>query len=443
MAYWIIPSSENVFRLLEYLNTYDVVDWQQYNNFERGDIIFIYNSYPLHRIICEMYVEEVNIDRSRYIDDKDYWRNIIDYELGLEHNRYVRLRLIANAPEDSKLTLQHLRDKGLAGRIQSPRKIVDKKLSYYIRTEIQPETREKIARICWNDKGWQGPSGSNGKSKNNNYESENGYGHEEWLLNRDQICFNGFHYAFLEPLRKSSFEGVRDIHLYTYTPDNKKQYIGCILDAEYVSEKESKKIWREYENRGWAHNMRNELKDNGISVSNNWVTEFNVKFRFEKFIDESDRALFLHKNDINTQNTHYILLNKREPFIFTNEADLMHNDSPDRIIDPNNNIPEGAKLRITVNRYERSRTARTKCVAKHGYACKVCGIDFSKVYGEIGKNYIHVHHIVPISKIGKDYHVDPINDLIPVCPNCHAMLHRGIDGNVLSIDELKTIMKGS
>ena len=62
------------------------------------------------------------------------------------------------------------------------------------------------------------------------------------------------------------------------------------------------------------------------------------------------------------------------------------------------------------------------------------------MYGELGQGFIHVHHIVPISKIGKEYKIDPINDLVPVCPNCHAMLHRGKDGKVYRIDELKEII---
>ena len=85
---------------------------------------------------------------------------------------------------------------------------------------------------------------------------------------------------------------------------------------------------------------------------------------------------------------------------------------------------EGAKKKVIVNRYERNREAREKCIAAHRCKCAACGMDFEKVYGEIGRGYIHVHHIVPLSSIGEEYELDPINDLIPVCPNCHAMLHR-------------------
>ena len=59
-----------------------------------------------------------------------------------------------------------------------------------------------------------------------------------------------------------------------------------------------------------------------------------------------------------------------------------------------------------------------------GKTCAICGFDFAKGYDGIGDGFIHVHHITPISEIGKGYMVDPINDLIPVCPNCHAVLHK-------------------
>ena len=101
---------------------------------------------------------------------------------------------------------------------------------------------------------------------------------------------------------------------------------------------------------------------------------------------------------------------------------------------------EGTLKKVYVNHYERDREARNKCIKAHGCKCSVCGMDFEKMYGELGQGFIHVHHIVPISKIGKEYKIDPINDLVPVCPNCHAMLHRGKDGKVYRIDELKEII---
>lgn len=101
---------------------------------------------------------------------------------------------------------------------------------------------------------------------------------------------------------------------------------------------------------------------------------------------------------------------------------------------------EGAKITVTVNKYERDIRAREKCITYHGCYCHVCGINFEEVYGEIGNNFIHVHHIVPLNEINEEYIVNPKTDLIPVCPNCHAILHRKLNGKYISVAELKTIL---
>lgn len=98
-------------------------------------------------------------------------------------------------------------------------------------------------------------------------------------------------------------------------------------------------------------------------------------------------------------------------------------------------LPEGAKVRVEVNRYERSRTNRALCIEVHGARCQVCGVDFAETYGPLGHGFIHVHHVVPVSRMGGEYRVDPIRDLVPVCPNCHAMLHR--QDPPLSVSELR------
>ncbi len=100
---------------------------------------------------------------------------------------------------------------------------------------------------------------------------------------------------------------------------------------------------------------------------------------------------------------------------------------------------EGAKTTVLVNKYERNTAARQKCIDQLGCYCNICGINFEKVYGEIGKEFIHVHHKIPLNEIKEEYVVDPSKDLLPVCPNCHAMLHRKINGKYLTIEELKQI----
>jgi 5-methylcytosine-specific restriction protein A len=102
-------------------------------------------------------------------------------------------------------------------------------------------------------------------------------------------------------------------------------------------------------------------------------------------------------------------------------------------------LPEGAKIRVEVNRYERSRLNRALSVAIHGYRCAACEFDFSEAYGELGQDFIHIHHVVPVSKMGADYVPNPATDLVPLCPNCHAMVHR--NDPPLSLDDLRGIIR--
>lgn len=101
-------------------------------------------------------------------------------------------------------------------------------------------------------------------------------------------------------------------------------------------------------------------------------------------------------------------------------------------------VPEGAKRTIQVNVYERDPNARRKCIAKWGLKCSVCSFDFVESYGELGEGFIHVHHLKPLGEIGEQYELNPVTDLRPVCPNCHAMLHRRKPA--LGIEELSLLL---
>jgi len=119
---------------------------------------------------------------------------------------------------------------------------------------------------------------------------------------------------------------------------------------------------------------------------------------------------------------------------FSFDQDLL----PEEISLDTSCLSEGAKKRITVNAYERNPVARKKCIDHYGYRCTICEFDFEEVYGSLGKSFIHVHHLIPLKDIGIEYEVDPIQDLRPICPNCHAMLHRM--NSALSIETLRELV---
>jgi 5-methylcytosine-specific restriction protein A len=87
-------------------------------------------------------------------------------------------------------------------------------------------------------------------------------------------------------------------------------------------------------------------------------------------------------------------------------------------------LPEGAQVTVHTNRYERSPVNRAACIAHYGFRCQVCGMDFESVYGSLGADFIEVHHLTPVSRLGEGYRINPIRDLLPVCCNCHSMLHK-------------------
>lgn len=84
---------------------------------------------------------------------------------------------------------------------------------------------------------------------------------------------------------------------------------------------------------------------------------------------------------------------------------------------------EGVQRMVTVNAYERNARARSKCLGHYGRACSVCGTSLNQRYGLEHKSLIQVHHLLPLSRIGRKYKVNAIRDLRPVCPNCHAVIH--------------------
>ena len=100
---------------------------------------------------------------------------------------------------------------------------------------------------------------------------------------------------------------------------------------------------------------------------------------------------------------------------------------------------EGATVSVVVNAYERNPKARAACLRHYGLSCVACGFNFLLRYGKTAEKIIHVHHITPLHTIRENYAVNPIEDLRPVCPNCHAVIHS--KANPLSIEQVKEMLQ--
>lgn len=102
---------------------------------------------------------------------------------------------------------------------------------------------------------------------------------------------------------------------------------------------------------------------------------------------------------------------------------------------------EGKKIAYYGVRYERCPKLRRQAITIHGLRCKACDFDFEKAYGAHAKGFIHVHHVKPISEFEEEQVVDPATDLIPLCANCHAIVHRKPQ-QLLSVEQLKRLLSG-
>jgi hypothetical protein len=167
----------------------------------------------------------------------------------------------------------------------------------------------RIARITWNERGWIKPTGPNGKSDNeSSHEGHYGYGHEEWLFDTGKLI-DGFHYGFLEPVRKQqdAYSGkVYEVWLYSLNGNNKLRYwIGVIKNLHVINSKEAHKAKEIYKKKGWMKEMRGQIIASGANDIgfSDWegIDLFNVKFRPQDLVFNDPYVLIPSANKIYDQ----------------------------------------------------------------------------------------------------------------------------------------------
>lgn len=157
---------------------------------------------------------------------------------------------------------------------------------------------KRIARLTWNKNGWIKPSGPEGKSKNiDTHEGQFGYGHEEWLFDTSKLI-DGYHYGFLEPIRKQQQSYIgNSYNIWLYTIDNiskKRFWIGEINNVEVIDNSQAEKIKLAYIERKWYQEMEFQISDcganpngfsdyNGVDLFNIRFSPHNIKFNSEYF----------------------------------------------------------------------------------------------------------------------------------------------------------------
>lgn len=186
-----------------------------------------------------------------------------------------------------------------------------------------------------------------------------------------------------------------------------------------------------------AEKLFKEIIKAGIAVATDGTYKFNVR-------NVGDNYVLVQTPELN-------LMQYRNNFTFIDynfpkgqaikpgyEQKTIYEVEESTEIMPGQKYKEGSTKKILVNAYERDSRARAVCIRIHGTTCVICQFNFEQAYGEHGKGFIHVHHLKPLAEIKEEYELDPIQDLRPVCPNCHAMIHRR--GKLYSIEEIATLI---
>lgn len=168
--------------------------------------------------------------------------------------------------------------------------------------------------------------------------------------------------------------------------------------------------------------VRNHLVDQGIILPTN-ISGRNIWKLSDQGIIEAKRIYLLYNED----DPHEDILSRQ---INQDLVDLSEEEG---------SIEGAFKFRLS-NYYERDPSIRAKAVKIHGLICKACNFDFEETYGELGKNFIEVHHLVPLSTYKEAKIVNPEKDMTVLCSNCHRMIHRKHNGNILSLEELKDLI---
>ena len=203
--------------------------------------------------------------------------------------------------------------------------------------------------------------------------------------------------------------------------------ISCFFDADNMCRGEKKQIniiigAEKYD----AHISRDESSSGRLKIA--WKQEL-TKVIAKRQLEDKHADLILCF--VKASETDYELLLLRD----INEIPFQ--DELESVVI--NNHKDGARKEIYTTIYERNVLNRKAAINLHGTVCAACGFDFEKAYGELGKGFIEVHHVKPLSEIDQEVVIDPKHDLVCLCSNCHKMIHRR--RNILTVEELKAIIK--
>lgn len=421
---WIIPSNSKVFKPHEAFKKRDYIDWRQNVKFSVGDIVYIYCSRPFMKVMFKTIVEKINMKFDDITDDKEFWVDMEEYKES-RSGKYSRLRLL-QIVDTEELGLKMLIQNGLKGAPQGPARISEQ-INQYISGKFKEIYDNREATLKSNGIDESPPK----------YEERNNLTYDREVISIPAA-------------------GTIDL-IYKY-----RIHAHPNIDKSYPYKKALYYTFREKE--GWMRKLfalekTINLNPHNIDEINNVNLDYEIKERLHCYINDRsnsfkfsedgeykfyilDKSLELTKAvSLPRQNNHaYFTISEiysGKDIVERSNEDIPIDEEYENVV--NDNLREGKMSTVEVNKYERNPKARKECLKHYGYRCCVCGFDFEEYYGLIGKKIIEVHHKKALHEIKETYVVNSIKDLIPVCSNCHTIIHSR--SPKFEIYELKSIIQ--
>lgn len=198
-------------------------------------------------------------------------------------------------------------------------------------------------------------------------------------------------------------------------------------DVEFISGGEKKAIFLEMDNNNYMAQI--EMRRGRTRLF--WHSDFRDAANLKLFADEEKRAILKP----------YMLFKRIEQYKYSVEiiSQGVEFEKAKTIPENSSCYIEGRRKVYYTTKYERKAKCRQQAIQIQGCKCAICGFDFQAVYGKLGEGFTEIHHKKPLSSIDEEIEVNPETDLVPVCSNCHRMLHRRRD-RIITIEELKNII---
>lgn len=226
---------------------------------------------------------------------------------------------------------------------------------------------------------------------------------------------------------------ARSQELIRFAEEELTQFIRCYFNAEFVS------IWEMTDHNAYKK-MREEVSDNPAAEAENDAKDGAYTENLKYLAEFYDSKIYKGKQQATLTEFEKEARKAKQATSKTKAEPTTAMPDPLAPADEGEPLTEGRVQQVTVTRHERNPRLRQLCLQHYGYVCQVCGMNFEQVYGEIGKEYIEVHHLNPIADTDGEHALDPHEGLVPLCSNCHSMIHRGgRDGKPLTLEKLKTI----